>query len=186
MDINWKEIGLRIKNARESKLLTQTDLASKIGKTESSVRKYEAGLTEVPLSVLANIAKTLDLKVYSILGFELDFFSGLSFDTLLEASSNMDDEGLDQYLKDLGIEKTLSDMSIEEKIEFIVNFANTGIGMNKLERLFTKDSSFTEKQKADLRELIKGADDFYILEMNRLLELIREISALIKVQSNSN
>lgn len=51
--------GELIKRYRIQNKLTQQELAHKIGKTESSIRKYEKGLVEVPYSVLTLIGKYL-------------------------------------------------------------------------------------------------------------------------------
>lgn len=65
--MNLKEIGNRLKKVRTEKNLTQTELAYKIGKTESSVRKYESGLIEAPLSVLYKISDILEVPLPYIL-----------------------------------------------------------------------------------------------------------------------
>lgn len=67
-------IGSKIKKLRKEKKMTQSQLAEKIGKTESSIRKYEKGLIEIPLSVLEDIAKVLDTTVYYLGSMNLDDF----------------------------------------------------------------------------------------------------------------
>lgn len=62
-----KAIGNRIKQARKSKQITQKQLANIINKTESSIQKYECGSTEVPYSVLQQIAKALDVKISKLI-----------------------------------------------------------------------------------------------------------------------
>jgi transcriptional regulator with XRE-family HTH domain len=64
--MNNVEIGERIKHYRQAKKITQKQLASMIGKTESSIRKYEKGLVEIPISVIENIAFSLDIPVKKI------------------------------------------------------------------------------------------------------------------------
>ncbi|KJJ65435.1 helix-turn-helix transcriptional regulator [Clostridium sp. FS41] len=65
-------IGSKIKKLRKEKQLTQVQLAEKIGKTESSVRKYEKGLTEIPISVLEDIANALDTTIYYLGSMDLN------------------------------------------------------------------------------------------------------------------
>jgi len=55
-------LGEKIKKARNDKGLTQEQLADKIGKTESSIRKYEAGLVEIPFSVIRQISEKLEIE----------------------------------------------------------------------------------------------------------------------------
>ena len=70
MDDN--KIGMNIKKYRKGKF-TQQELADKIGKTESSIRKYEKGLVTIHLDeVEKEIHETTSFKDYlSILGYEI-------------------------------------------------------------------------------------------------------------------
>ncbi|MBO4998170.1 MAG: helix-turn-helix transcriptional regulator [Lachnospira sp.] len=65
MDDN--KIGMNIKKYRKGKF-TQQELADKIGKTESSIRKYEKGLVTIPLDVLYRIATALEVKIADLMG----------------------------------------------------------------------------------------------------------------------
>lgn len=60
-------IGYNIKKHRKSLHLTQEQLGKRIGKTTSSIQKYEAGKTEIPRSVLEDIAATLNVHLLDIL-----------------------------------------------------------------------------------------------------------------------
>lgn len=62
------DIGNRIKRARRKAKLTQKELAERIGKTESSVRKYEVGKTTIPIDVIAEIAYVLDVPALDLIG----------------------------------------------------------------------------------------------------------------------
>lgn len=63
-------IGANIKKYRQLRNITQKQLAALIGKTESSVQKYEAGTTEIPRSVLEKIANVLGLQFFDLLAGE--------------------------------------------------------------------------------------------------------------------
>lgn len=69
MDTRDCEIGKKIKQYRKGKM-TQQELAERIGKTESSVRKYEKGLVTIPLDVLENIASALGVTPFALMGAE--------------------------------------------------------------------------------------------------------------------
>lgn len=69
MDLRDREIGNKIRHYRKGKM-TQQELAEKIGKTESSVRKYEKGLVTIPLNVLEQIASVLGVVTSDLMGFE--------------------------------------------------------------------------------------------------------------------
>ena len=60
-------IGYNIKKHRKRQRLTQEQLGKRIGKTTSSIQKYEAGKTEIPRSVLEDIASALNLHLLDIL-----------------------------------------------------------------------------------------------------------------------
>lgn len=61
-------IGMNIKQARKQKKLTQIQLAEQIGKHESSIRKYEKGLTDIPNEVISKIADVLEVSPAELLG----------------------------------------------------------------------------------------------------------------------
>ncbi|MCD8091018.1 MAG: helix-turn-helix domain-containing protein, partial [Clostridiales bacterium] len=69
-----------IRRFRKGKM-TQKELAEKIGKTESSVRKYEKGLVNIPLDVIEKIASALRVAPANIGGYDYirdknqDFFA---------------------------------------------------------------------------------------------------------------
>lgn len=69
------KIGEAIKKARESKKLTQKELGEIIDKTESSIRKYENGSVEIPLSVFEALSKALDVPTLELIssGLKRDF-----------------------------------------------------------------------------------------------------------------
>lgn len=69
MNINDQEIGKKIKQYRKGKM-TQQELAKRIGKTESSIRKYEKGLVTIPLDVLEQIASALGVSAFCLMGAE--------------------------------------------------------------------------------------------------------------------
>lgn len=64
---NNSKIGKTIKEYRQKYKLTQNEFAELIGKTGSSVQKYESGVTEIPLSVLEKIAHVFNCHVLDLL-----------------------------------------------------------------------------------------------------------------------
>lgn len=89
--MDFEIIGQKIKKRRKFVHLTQKQLAEKIGKTESSIQKYEAGKVEIPFNVLEDIAASLDAEIIDLID---DF-------TYLEMENNIDWER-DNYLVSLG------------------------------------------------------------------------------------
>ena len=69
INLNYKEIGLRIKQKRKSLSLTQFELAERVGLTESSISRYESGkIATMPTSTVNKICKVLNLKPSELLG----------------------------------------------------------------------------------------------------------------------
>lgn len=72
IDITNKQIGLNIKSYRKKRGFTQRYLASRIGRTESSIRKYELGIVQIPTDVLEQIASELNTSLYYLMGMAED------------------------------------------------------------------------------------------------------------------
>lgn len=70
MDKNISKIGNNIKKFRKNASLTQQQLADTLGKTESTIRKYENGSIEPPLSVLNEISKILKVTIWDLIGVD--------------------------------------------------------------------------------------------------------------------
>ena len=70
--MDFKKIGQRIKMCRRRAKLTQKELAQKIGKTESSIRKYEGDLIRPPMDVIEDIAAALGVEPVELLNAKLE------------------------------------------------------------------------------------------------------------------
>lgn len=69
INLNYKEIGLKIKQKRKSLSLTQLELAEKVGLTESSISRYESGkIATMPTSTVNKICKVLCIEPSELLG----------------------------------------------------------------------------------------------------------------------
>ncbi|MBM6821886.1 helix-turn-helix domain-containing protein [Fusobacterium mortiferum] len=65
--IDYEKIGLKIKENRKRLKLTQKSLGEKIGKTESSIQKYEKGLTQIPNDVLEKLADVFQIPIFELI-----------------------------------------------------------------------------------------------------------------------
>lgn len=64
-------IGERIKSLRESKRITQTELAEKLGTTKQNIYKYENGIiTNIPSDKIELMAKCFEVSPGYIMGWE--------------------------------------------------------------------------------------------------------------------
>ena len=69
INLNYKEIGLRIKQRRKALNLTQLQLAEKVDLTESSISRYEGGkISTMPTSTVNKICKVLNIEPAELLG----------------------------------------------------------------------------------------------------------------------
>lgn len=57
------KVGIKIKEARKTKRITQEDLAKAIGVSDKSVSAYESNRITPPLKVIEKIAKTTDYSL---------------------------------------------------------------------------------------------------------------------------
>ncbi len=62
-ELDIKEIGSRLKQYRKLKGMTQAELGDKIGKTASTIQKYENGIIEPPINVLEQICDVLNVFI---------------------------------------------------------------------------------------------------------------------------
>ncbi|MGL5755437.1 MAG: helix-turn-helix domain-containing protein [Paraclostridium sp.] len=61
-----ENIGIKIKEARKKKGLTQSELAEKIGLTKHAIAKYEQGQREPNLNILTKIIDELELDFWTV------------------------------------------------------------------------------------------------------------------------
>jgi len=64
---NEINIGLNIKNARESKVMKQVELAKMVGTTQSQIAKYERGEQDTTTKRLIKIAEALGVSPESLM-----------------------------------------------------------------------------------------------------------------------
>lgn len=71
--MNNKRIGEEIQGYRREKKLTQRALGKAVGRSEATIRKYEKGDIEIPLSVLEDLAEVLEVHPTQLLGWEGEY-----------------------------------------------------------------------------------------------------------------
>ncbi len=75
---------LKIKEIRKSKNLSQDDLVALSGIKKRSFVAYENGETDIPLSKLQNIAKSLDVSIFDLIDDESTVISAAPVEYLME------------------------------------------------------------------------------------------------------
>lgn len=73
--MDYFEIGQRMKSKRKSLGMTQLELATRVGLTESSISRYESGkIATMPTSTIKKICKVLQIDTTELLGLESNTF----------------------------------------------------------------------------------------------------------------
>ena len=122
--MDYVEIGKNIKRFRKGKM-TQRELAREIGKTESSIRKYEKGLVEIPLRVIHDIADVLNVDMLYLLGQEY-------FDSLPDYQKHIEEPlGLFYFLDSLGFSVSQTEEKCEEP--FILSYIGYSATFSEIE-----------------------------------------------------
>ena len=108
INLNYKEIGEKIKSKRKSLNLTQLELAEKIGLTESSISRYESGkIATMPTSTVNKICGVLNIQPSELLGltpensFEYDLKDILS--SVEDLPSEVKKELLEQFKQQINL-----------------------------------------------------------------------------------
>ena len=65
-------IGQRVRKARKEKGYNQTELANALGKSLRTIQKYENGEIEISISMLNELARTLDTTTTYLLGYKTE------------------------------------------------------------------------------------------------------------------
>jgi len=60
----------RLKELREEKDFTQTELAKQLNMSQTGYSKYETGENDIPTKILISLAKIYDVTVGYLLGIE--------------------------------------------------------------------------------------------------------------------
>ena len=94
-----KKIGNNVKKWRKLKKLTQQELGLLIDKNVKSIQRYETGVNPIPIDVLSNIAKALNIGIDDLL------FG------IVESSENIKEE----VLKEFNIEELLKRQAMLDK-----------------------------------------------------------------------
>lgn len=71
--LNPKEIGKRIKMAREKADMSLNDVAIKLGVNKSTISRYENGeISKVKAPIIESLANVLRVSPYYLMGWEVD------------------------------------------------------------------------------------------------------------------
>lgn len=104
------DLGLRIKETRIRRRLSQKELAEKINKSKSAVCGYEANAQIPPLEVLVSIASVLNVSLDYLVGF--DEAGSISLRNLSEQQRNITNLLFDEYSNPTNASPILSEQQI--------------------------------------------------------------------------
>lgn len=93
MDIDYKEVGKRIKSRRKQLGLTQKQLGELVALSEGSVSRYESGsIKDAPTQKLNDFANALSIEVAWIIGFKPETDKFQMANDLVHRIQELDDE----------------------------------------------------------------------------------------------
>lgn len=93
MEIDYKEVGKRIKARRKQLGLTQKQLGELVSLSEGSVSRYESGsIKDAPTQKLNDFASALNIEVAWIIGFKVETDKFQMAHDLVDRIQELDDE----------------------------------------------------------------------------------------------
>lgn len=90
INLDYIEIGKKIKEKRKSLSLTQLELAEKVGLTESSISRYESGkIATMPTSTINKICSVLNIEPGELLGITPENSFEYDLKDILSSADNL-------------------------------------------------------------------------------------------------
>lgn len=102
-EVNYKELGQRIKSVRQNMCLTQDNLSEMVGCNTSHISNIENNYTKLSLNVLVAIANALGVSVDYLLSGQLNDTSSALDREILKALDGCDDIRKEKILKIISI-----------------------------------------------------------------------------------
>lgn len=102
-NINYEQLGLRIKEARISKNLTQESIAAYVGCNVSHISNIENNHTKVSLTILLAIANALNTSIDYLLSDQYENSSLALDNEIMRALKDCDNEKKQKILKMISI-----------------------------------------------------------------------------------
>lgn len=183
--MNSVEIGKNIRIQRKNKNLTQQELAERIGRTESSIRKYEKGLVQIPINVLEQIASVLEVSPYELMGF--DYFdlkdNGELLRNVLDELNELEPQKLNSLSELVSLEKYITTLGYDIKPAF--QGAVSGVSQEEAEliameadndphfpcwEVTTKEGNTFIVSLAEHKQLIKRVKSLIVTELKIIEE----------------
>ena len=166
--MNNEKIGNNIKKWRKLKKLTQQELGLLIDKNVKSIQRYETGVNPIPIDVLSNIAKALNIGIDKLI-YENGGFSNKiennKYDTFIELLSSLGYE-IEQFPLYIG-EDNWEDVLIlkKEKKELQLNMEDTNVLFGDIEKYIDfsihKMENSTEFKDESIEDKIENSIDKY-------------------------
>lgn len=145
--IDYEKIGLKIKENRKRLKLTQKSLGEKIGKTESSIQKYEKGLTQIPNDVLEKLADVFQIPIFDLTFDLTSSRAQLSLEPLLRTNK--------KYLSwSLGKSDELLEIFQNKIKETLKNEGNHYVNYTFEKNLSEEDIASLTKEMSDIFEFL--------------------------------
>lgn len=160
----------RIKEVREQKGFSQSDVAKNLGITRQAVSLYEKGRREPKLETWQKLADFFGVSVPYLQGIsdieDIDFFS--SFDNFYSNLEKVGDKVKVPIDDMLALYRTLKSKLFLKITESILNGQNEHLSENGLKEYRKIAYSLDEKNLADIGELNNVVTDIYLIMLNAM------------------
>lgn len=118
INLNYKEIGEKIKSKRKALNLTQLELAEKIGLTESSISRYESGkIATMPTSTVNKICDVLGIEPSELLGLTPENSFEYDLKDIISSANDLPSEVLNELLAQFKQQITLYRRMYNDKVK---------------------------------------------------------------------
>ncbi len=181
--LNKKYVGQMIQEVREQRGLQQKDLASKIGVSQSTMSKIEAGgWKKADIETFVNISKTLNVRLEYLLGIDKD----------IDDDTHLVNLFMKKFFRIITTQKFIKNNSVfaQEDIEnsfYSVKGRYVVLeGPKRIFSLIKKVAKAMERRKEEQKELIEKAineyrregertiDKYFLLSKGEMLDLVKE------------
>lgn len=102
-EINYEELGKKIKNLRLEKGLTQENLAEYVGCNTSHISNIENSYTKLSLNVLLAVANALNVSVDYLLADQLNSTSTILSQEIINKINKCDDKDKEKIIQIIDI-----------------------------------------------------------------------------------
>lgn len=163
--MKYTELGNNIKKARKKYGLTQKELGRLIFKSEVTIRKYESGSYRIPIEVLLNLCKILNIDLNTLLGNDYAKYSEEFNNTIGKINSTLDKVNIE--IKKFEKHRQLLDSGVS-----ITNYENNPLKEKDIKELLKSTVIDILYLALESDELTYNVDSFSQKEIDEIIDFL--------------